>query len=69
MFFYFNIDKVINKGGIVPLLQLSDSCARAGNFSDAGSNRVTSFQNLIYDPLSTVSPAPALSRARLSRTT
>jgi hypothetical protein len=55
MFFYFNVDKIINNGGSYPFSSFPTALARAGNFSDVGSNRVTSYQNLIYDPLTTVS--------------
>jgi hypothetical protein len=55
MFFYFNVDKIINKGGSYPFSSFPTVAARAGNFSNVGSDKVTSFQNLIYDPASTVS--------------
>src|SRR5262245_46713441 len=47
MFFYFNVDKTINKGGSYPFSSFPTALARAGNFSDTGSNRLTSYQNLI----------------------
>ena len=59
MFFYFNVDKVINNGGSYPYSSFPTVAARAGNFSDVGSNKLTSFQNLIYDPISTVSTGPS----------
>jgi hypothetical protein len=59
MFFYFNVDKIINKGGSYPFSSFPTVAARAGNFSDTGSNKVTSFQNLIYDPLTTVVTGPS----------
>jgi hypothetical protein len=59
MFFYFNVDKTINKGGSYPFSSFPTALARAGNFSDTGSNKVTSYQNLIYDPLTTVSTGPS----------
>ncbi len=59
MFFYFNVDKVINNGGSYPISSFPTALARAGNFSDVGSNKVTSFQNLIYDPLTTVVTGPS----------
>jgi len=59
MFFYFNVDKVINNGGSYPFSSFPTALARAGNFSDTGSNKLTSFQNLIYDPLTTVSTGPS----------
>jgi hypothetical protein len=58
MFFYFNVDKIINNGGSYPFSSFPTLAARSGNFSDTGSNRVTSYQNLIYDPNSTVSTGP-----------
>jgi len=58
MFFYFNVDKTINNGGSYPISTFPTALARAGNFSDVGSNKVTSFQNLIYDPLTTVVTGP-----------
>jgi hypothetical protein len=54
MFFYFNVDKIINKGGSYPFSSFPTAAARAGNFSDVSSNKLTSFQNPIYDPSSTV---------------
>ncbi|SPF48058.1 conserved exported hypothetical protein [Candidatus Sulfopaludibacter sp. SbA4] len=59
MFFYFNVDKVINNGGSYPFSSFPTALARAGNFSDTGSNKLTSYQNLIYDPLTTVSTGPS----------
>jgi hypothetical protein len=59
MFFYYNVDKVINKGGSYPFSSFPTALARAGNFSDVGSNKVTSYQNLIYDPKSTVVTGPS----------
>jgi hypothetical protein len=59
MFFYFNVDKTINKGGSYPFSSFPTALARAGNFSDTGSNKVTSYQNLIYDPLTTVVTGPS----------
>ena len=59
MFFYFNVDKIINKGGSYPFSSFPTALARAGNFSDVGSNKVTSYQNLIYDPKSTVVTGPS----------
>jgi hypothetical protein len=59
MFFYFNVDKIINKGGSYPFSSFPTALARAGNFSDTGSNRTTSYQNLIYDPQSTVVTGPS----------
>ncbi len=59
MFFYFNVDKVINNGGSYPISSFPTALARAGNFSDTGSNKVTSYQNLIYDPLTTVVTGPS----------
>ena len=59
MFFYFNVDKVINNGGSYSFNSFPTALARAGNFSDTGSNKVTSYQNLIYDPLSTVVTGPS----------
>ncbi len=59
MFFYFNVDKIINNGGSYPISTFPTALARAGNFSDTGSNKVTSFQNLIYDPLTTVVTGPS----------
>jgi len=59
MFFYFNVDKIINNGGSYPFSSFPTALARAGNFSDTGSNKVTSYQNLIYDPLTTVSTGPS----------
>ncbi len=58
MFFYFNVDKIINNGGSYPINTFPTAQARAGNFSDTGSNAVTSYQNLVYDPLSTVVTGP-----------
>ena len=58
MFFYFNVDKIINNGGSYGFSSFPTPLARSGNFSDTGSNKVTSYQNLIYDPLSTVSTGP-----------
>ncbi len=54
MFFYFNADKIINNGGSYPISSFPTALARAGNFSDVSSNKTTSYQNLIYDPLTTV---------------
>lgn len=54
MFFYFNADKIINNGGSYPISSFPTVQARAGNFSDTSSNKVTTFQNLIYDPMTTV---------------
>ena len=54
MFAYFNIDKIINNGGSYPFNSFPTALARTGNFSDVGTNKVTSYQNLIYDPLTTV---------------
>jgi hypothetical protein len=59
MFFYFNVDKVINNSGSYPFSSFPTALARAGNFSDVGSNKVTSYQNLIYDPLTTVVTGPS----------
>jgi Carboxypeptidase regulatory-like domain len=59
MFFYFNVDKVINNSGSYGFSSFPTPLARAGNFSDVGSNKVTSYQNLIYDPLSTLSTGPS----------
>ena len=59
MFAYFNVDKTINNGGSYPFSSFPTALARAGNFSDTGSNKVTSYQNLIYDPLSTVVTGPS----------
>ncbi len=59
MFFYFNVDKIINNGGSYPFSSFPTANARAGNFSDTGSNKVTSYQNLIYDPLTTVVTGPS----------
>jgi hypothetical protein len=59
MFFYFNVDKIINNGGSYPFSSFPTALARAGNFSDTSSNKVTSFQNLIYDPQSTVVTGPS----------
>src|ERR1051326_4594030 len=53
MFFYFNVDKIINNSGSYPFSSFPTALARAGNFPAHGSNRVTSYQNLIYDPLTT----------------
>ena len=58
MFFYFNVDKIINNGGSYPFSSFPTAAARSGNFSDVGSNKVTSYQNLIYDPTSTVVTGP-----------
>jgi hypothetical protein len=58
MFFYFNVDKIINNSGSYPINTFPTALARAGNFSDVSSNKLTSFQNLIYDPLTTVSTGP-----------
>jgi hypothetical protein len=58
MFFYFNVDKIINNGGSYPFSSFPTAAARSGNFSDTGGNKLTSFQNLIYDPNSTVSTGP-----------
>jgi len=58
MFFYFNVDKIINNGGSYPFNTFPTALARAGNFSDTSSNKTTSYQNLIYDPLSTVTTGP-----------
>src|SRR6202162_1266391 len=57
MFFYFNVDKVINDGSY-QISTFPPALARACNSSEAGSNKVTSYQNLIYDPLTTVSTGP-----------
>ena len=59
MFFYFNVDKIINNGGSYPFSSFPTAAARAGNFSDTSSNKVTSYQNLIYDPLTTVVTGPS----------
>lgn len=59
MFFYFNADKIINNGGSYPFSSFPTVAARSGNFSDVGSNKLTSYQNLIYDPDTTVSTAPS----------
>jgi len=59
MFFYFNVDKIINKGGSYPFSSFPTALARSGNFSDVGSNKLTSYQNLIYDPQTTVSTGPS----------
>jgi hypothetical protein len=59
MFFYFNADKIINNGGSYPFSSFPTAAARSGNFSDVGSNKLTSYQNLIYDPSSTVSTGPS----------
>lgn len=59
MFFYFNVDKIINNGGSYPFSSFPTAAARAGNFSDTGSNKLTSYQNLIYDPLTTVVNGPS----------
>jgi hypothetical protein len=58
MFFYFNVDKIINNSGSYPFSSFPTAAARNGNFSDTGSNKLTSYQNLIYDPNSTVSTGP-----------
>ncbi len=58
MFFYFNVDKIINNGGSYPFSSFPTLAARNGNFSDTGSNKVTSYQNLIYDPNTTVPTGP-----------
>jgi hypothetical protein len=58
-FFYFNVDKIINNGGSYPISSFPTALARAGNFSDTGSNKVTSYQNLIFDPLTTVVTGPS----------
>ncbi|HKE27616.1 MAG TPA: TonB-dependent receptor [Bryobacteraceae bacterium] len=58
MFFYFNVDKIINNGGSYPFSSFPTALARAGDFSDTGSNKSTSYQNLIYDPQTTVSTGP-----------
>lgn len=58
MFFYFNVDKTINNGGSYPFSSFPTAAARAGNFSDVSSNKLTSYQNLIYDPASTVVTGP-----------
>jgi hypothetical protein len=58
MFFYFNVDKIVNNGGSYPISSFPTPLARAGNFSDVGKNPVTSYQNLIYDPLTTVPTGP-----------
>ena len=54
MFFYFNVDKIINNGGSYPISTVPTLQARAGNFSDTSGNKTTSYQNLIYDPMTTV---------------
>ena len=54
MFFYFNVDKIINNGGSYPFSSFPTAAARAGNFSNLGSNSLTSYQNVIYDPQSTI---------------
>jgi hypothetical protein len=59
MFFFFNIDKTINKGGSYPFSSFPTALARAGNFSNTGSDKLTSYQNLIYDPLTTVVTGPS----------
>jgi hypothetical protein len=58
LFFYFNADKIINNGGSYSFNSFPTPLARSGNFSDTGSNKVTSYQNLIYDPNSTVVTGP-----------
>jgi hypothetical protein len=58
MFFYFNADKIINNGGSYPFSSFPTIAARNGDFSDTGSNKTTSYQNLIYDPNTTVSTGP-----------
>ena len=59
LFFYFNVDKIINNGGSYPFSSFPTAAARAGNFSDTGSNKTTSYQNLIYDPQTTVVTGPS----------
>ena len=59
MFYYFNVDKIINNGGSYPFSSFPTALARSGDFSDTGSNKVTSYQNLIYDPQTTVSTGPS----------
>ena len=59
MFFYFNVDKIINNGGSYPISSFPTVAARNGDFSDVGGNKLTSYQNLIYDPSSTVVTGPS----------
>ncbi len=59
MFFYFNVDKIINNGGSYPFSSFPTLAARNGDFSDTSSNKTTSYQNLIYDPLTTVVTGPS----------
>ena len=59
LFFYFNVDKIINNGGSYPFSSFPTAAARAGNFSDTSSNKTTSYQNLIYDPQTTVVTGPS----------
>jgi hypothetical protein len=58
MFFYFNVDKIINNGGSYPFSSFPTAAARAGNFSDVRSSSLTSYQNLTYDPASTAVTGP-----------
>jgi hypothetical protein len=58
MFFYFNVDKIINNGGSYPFSSFPTAAARAGNFSSIGGSSLTNYQNLIYDPLTTVVTGP-----------
>jgi hypothetical protein len=59
MFFYFNVDKIVNNSGSYQFQSFPTPAARAGNFSDVGSNKLTSYQNLIYDPATTVVTGPS----------
>ena len=58
MFFYFNVDKIINKGGSYQFQSFPTALARAGNFSNPSGSSLTSYQNLIYDPATTVVTGP-----------
>ncbi len=60
MFFYFNVDKIINNGGSYSFNSFPTALARSGNFSNTGADKLTSYQNLIYDPNSTVSTGPSV---------
>jgi hypothetical protein len=43
LFFYFNVDKIINNGGSYSFNSFPTALARSGNFSDTGSNKLTSY--------------------------
>jgi len=60
MFFYFNVDKIINNSGSYGFSSFPTALARTGNFSNVGADRLTSYQNLIYDPLTTVATGPSV---------